>query len=232
MMRQGDLSADIIQKLVDSLQRISLVTSSAASYQPATKSGAGSSALVRNQSDTTKSRPSPSSVMDDLFPDDAVVDENDEGKKSETPEISTDAFADKKSKLDVDRAFARLQAREARSHQADPPSGVSALSEDGIGVAAGLNDDGFLEEESNADLASKLPEEVQPVDTVDDSAEDMEKARSVQNHLLGGIPQIPGVEIGMVYEPVTQLGGDFYFVHKIDDDRFFFMLAALEFTNA
>lgn len=222
MMRQGDLSAEMIQKLVDSLQRISLVASSAVPYQAATKSGT-STALVRNTSDTKKVTTSGPDTMDDLFPDDAVSGENgEESKKSTESNVSTDSFSDKQSKLDVDRAFARLQAREARTQQT--PDAESDITKDNgaIGLDAGIEDEGFLEEE--AETAPEIPEDEEKSDPVDDSAEDMEKARSVQNHLLGGIPQIPGIEIGMVYEPVTQLGGDFYFVHKIDDDRFFFML--------
>ncbi|TVR11223.1 MAG: hypothetical protein EA401_11320 [Planctomycetota bacterium] len=57
-----------------------------------------------------------------------------------------------------------------------------------------------------------------------DHREDMERAISVQGHLLGGIPALKGVELALEYQPFSSIGGDFYQVFKLSEDRFFFMV--------
>ena len=55
--------------------------------------------------------------------------------------------------------------------------------------------------------------------------QEMRIARQIQETILpGNIENIPGVEIGAVYFPAREVGGDFYDIVKIDDKRFFVVI--------
>ena len=73
----------------------------------------------------------------------------------------------------------------------------------------------------------KIEEEpAEPVDIIemdDDWVEDMEKAGAVQDH-LGSIPQIKGADLAIEYQPYSHIGGDFYQVVSLNEDRTFFIL--------
>ena len=92
-----------------------------------------------------------------------------------------------------------------------------------------FEDDGMpLEEDAQpADDEAPLSAEPEPVDVIEmdeDWAEDMEKAGAVQDHLLGDIPQLNGVDLAIEYQPYSHIGGDFYQVVRIGDERTFFIL--------
>lgn len=82
---------------------------------------------------------------------------------------------------------------------------------------------GPITEYEGVDLDAELENEVEDEDD-QDYREDMEKAMSVQGHLLGGIPPLKGVELALEYQPYSSIGGDFYQVFNITEDRFFFMV--------
>ncbi|TVR47006.1 MAG: hypothetical protein EA402_01930 [Planctomycetota bacterium] len=90
------------------------------------------------------------------------------------------------------------------------------------GDESGLDDDDYSFDE----LPGDEDEEQSPGGNVDDDewAEDMQKAGAVQGHLLGGIPALKDIDLAIEYRPYTSIGGDFYQVVKLGDERFFFMV--------
>jgi sigma-B regulation protein RsbU (phosphoserine phosphatase) len=55
--------------------------------------------------------------------------------------------------------------------------------------------------------------------------QEMRIARQIQETILpGNIENVPGVEIGAVYFPAREVGGDFYDIVKLDDRRFFVVI--------
>ena len=55
-------------------------------------------------------------------------------------------------------------------------------------------------------------------------AQDLEKARRVQEHLLGDVPELEGFEIAVHYKPHGHIGGDVYDFIRLDNDRLFMFL--------
>jgi len=216
VMSQSDLSPETIKALVDSLREVSLFASSMASYRPGTERE-GSGALTR-----IKDREGDEEDDTDPFELEGEDSEGEDSEGEEREEVSTDQFVDPDASLDIDVAFARLQARSLRGNDdewddEDGEEGEEGEEEDedvdfGEDEAAGA-EDFDLGDLGDVEFSSE-----------DDHAQDMEKARSVQNHLLGGIPPLEGIEIGLHYVPFSAIGGDFYNVVRIDEDRFFFIV--------
>jgi len=55
-------------------------------------------------------------------------------------------------------------------------------------------------------------------------SEDLKQAKSVQEHMLSDLPDVPGYEIGLHYEPHSGVSGDFYEIMPLPGGRYLLLL--------
>lgn len=56
------------------------------------------------------------------------------------------------------------------------------------------------------------------------TSEDLERARKVQENMLPTLPDIPGYEIAVRYDPYDAIGGDLYEIAQLDEQRFLILV--------
>jgi serine phosphatase RsbU (regulator of sigma subunit) len=226
MVQSSDLSPELIKQLIESLHQVSLVARHVSSYSPGTRAAGSSRALTRKQSEADRS----AEGGGELSPFEEADREADEEGFVPEPQVRTDHFVDPDSNLDIDKAFARLQARQARGEKVDEAADGETPAAD-----AGAHFELDIAGEDDSDPAGQLldiegggeaeaEDEAERIAADEDHAQDMRKAANIQNHLLGGIPALNDVAIALHYEPFAEIGGDFYNVIKLNEDRFFFII--------
>jgi len=74
------------------------------------------------------------------------------------------------------------------------------------------------EETRQGDTASPTPRPRTATDV------EQEQAREVQRHLMGKVPAIDGVDIGLHFQPLQHLGGDFYYFIRLSEQQHCFIV--------